>query len=1062
MCFVVEIQVTKNYLKQIYNSCNYPIKQMKPILNYPNLLLLLVFSYLSLNAWTQTTRYAGTYSELTTAISASAANDIINLTNDIVVSAQITIGTTLTINGNDFTISVPNPGLDDMGRFNGTTSAFRVFAITTSSTEIILNDLTIKGGYTSTGGAINTSSGTILRLNNCIVSNSRATSGGGGIYNNGVVFLNNSLIIRNAADYGGGFILNFNARMYVENSTISENRSTSSGGGGGGAEVRSGAILYMNNSTLSNNQSTEIGGAINVATGTVYILNSSVTGNVAYGPSIVTGGGIGNNSGNVYAINTLFAYNYHRDGGTSTNPTSFVLDDVVAYSAQSNVRLYYCIHHATIPVGTQTLGNVTYSGLADGSNNTIFSGGVLSKLTDGTGTEIGTAEVFRPFLYNDGVGVAPTLQTGSFTLQPANRGTQTRFANNDNVNPVVAYEDLTGPTWVDLQGTSNSGQLVSTDQVGDSRSDPPAIGAIEGITDNLYILKVNAATDGTVNGGTIYGDVYPDGTQVALTAIPNAGYLFSSWDYVVGGTGTASTNNPYVVTVDKDITLVPVFSSAPVGTYSITYAGNGNTGGTAPATGSFTVATNIAGPGDLSRTGYSFTGWNTNANGSGTAYAENDLYSAGANLTLYAQWSPHATWDGSESSDWNTAANWIANAVPSSTDPVVIPSGCPNYPTLTGDESVGELVLNGNIDTGTDMLIIGSSTSNPGTLTYVSGHIIGNLKRWFANSTNSGSESGLFPLGDGTNNRFMTVEYTVAPTLGGSLTAHFREEDGGTTGLPISGVIAVDTCSSFNIGRIYTGGFWRVNAGDGLTGGTYDVSFVGHNLELANICKITSIKRLTSLDPWLQVGTHATTEGSLDSAIIKRTNAVGWSDWALGANSETFFPISLLYFVANSDHASRAVSLDWATDREEAHSHFEVERSLDADNWQSIARISSAGDSRETKTYQYLDGKPLAVNYYRLKSVDLDGTATYSSIQSAHFEKDFSNPVFKVFPNINEGSFKIEGSEEGSYVLYHVNGQEVSRGIVNGETEVKGLAAGLYLLKIQSEKKSETHRILVK
>ena len=1032
-------------------------------LNLPHLSLLLyvVFFISSINSWAQTTRYAGTYSELTTAISASSANDIINLTNDIVVSAQITLSTTLTINGNDFTISVPNPGLDDMGRFNGTTSAFRVFAITTSSTEITLNDLTIKGGYTSTGGAINTSSGTILRLNNCVVSNSRATSGGGGIYNNGVVYLNNSLIIRNAADYGGGFILNSSSRMYVENSTISENRSTSAGGGGGGAEVRSGAILYMNNSTLSNNQSTEIGGAINVATGTVYLTNCSVTGNVAYGPSIVTGGGIGNNSGNVYAINTLFAYNYHRDGGTSTNPTSYILDDVVAYSAQSNVRLYYCIHHASIPVGTQTLGNVTYSGLADGSDNTIFSGGVLSKLTDGTGTEIGTAEVFRPFLFNDGTGVAPTLQTGSFTLQPANRGTQTRFANNNNVNPVVAYEDLTGPTWVDLQGTSNSGQLVSTDQVGDSRSDPPAIGAIEGATDNLYMLKVNSATDGTVNGGTIYGDVYEDGTQVGLTAIPNSGYVFTSWDYVVGGTGTASTSNPYTVTVDKDITLVPVFSAAPGGTYSITYVGNDNTGGTAPATGTFTAATNIAGPGDLVRTGYTFTGWNTNANGSGTAYAENDAYSAGTNLILYAQWSPHATWDGSESSDWNTAANWVANAVPSSTDPVVIPSGCPNYPVFTGNQSVGEIVLDGDIDTGTDTLTIGSSTANPGTITYVSGHIIGSLKRWFAASTNSGAASGLFPLGDGTNDRFFTVEYTSAPSTGGTLKAHFRNEDGGSSGLPINGVASVDTCASFNVGRIYTSGFWRVEAADGLDGGSYDITMVGHNIDLAKICKITAIKRNSGADPWTQVGTHVATSGSLDSAIIKRTGASGWSDWGFGANSETFFPISLLYFTANPDQLARTVDIDWATEGEEAHSHFEVERSIDTHNWQAIAMVPGSGDTQEAKTYHYLDEKPLAINYYRLKSVDLDGTATYSSIQVAQFQEDLTRQVFKVYPNVSNGNFTIEGDEKGSYLLYNLSGQLVANGLVNGKAEIHGLAKGFYLLKIKGETKSEVHRVIV-
>ena len=40
----------------------------------------------------------------------------------------------------------------------------------------------------------------------------------------------------------------------------------------------------------------------------------------------------------------------------------------------------------------------------------------------------------------------------------------------------------------------------------------------------------------------------------------------------------------------------------------------------------------------FTRTGYSFSGWNTAANGSGTAYADGATYSFAADVTLYAQW----------------------------------------------------------------------------------------------------------------------------------------------------------------------------------------------------------------------------------------------------------------------------------------------------------------------------------------------------------------------------------------------------------------------------------------
>jgi len=44
----------------------------------------------------------------------------------------------------------------------------------------------------------------------------------------------------------------------------------------------------------------------------------------------------------------------------------------------------------------------------------------------------------------------------------------------------------------------------------------------------------------------------------------------------------------------------------------------------------------------FSRNGYSFSGWNTAANGSGTAYAGGANYSFGADVTLYAQWSANS------------------------------------------------------------------------------------------------------------------------------------------------------------------------------------------------------------------------------------------------------------------------------------------------------------------------------------------------------------------------------------------------------------------------------------
>jgi uncharacterized repeat protein (TIGR02543 family) len=82
--------------------------------------------------------------------------------------------------------------------------------------------------------------------------------------------------------------------------------------------------------------------------------------------------------------------------------------------------------------------------------------------------------------------------------------------------------------------------------------------------------------------------------------------------------------------------------------YSVTYNANetqhqaGVTSGSVPSTTSYasgTVVTVAANSGNLARQGFTFAGWNTLANGSGTTYAAGSgSFTLNANITLYAKW----------------------------------------------------------------------------------------------------------------------------------------------------------------------------------------------------------------------------------------------------------------------------------------------------------------------------------------------------------------------------------------------------------------------------------------
>ena len=74
-------------------------------------------------------------------------------------------------------------------------------------------------------------------------------------------------------------------------------------------------------------------------------------------------------------------------------------------------------------------------------------------------------------------------------------------------------------------------------------------------------------------------------------------------------------------------------------TYTVTFDGNTSDGGsTATQTLDYNTPTALTANG-YTKTGYTFDGWNTLANGTGTDYADEAEYTIGtANVTLYAQW----------------------------------------------------------------------------------------------------------------------------------------------------------------------------------------------------------------------------------------------------------------------------------------------------------------------------------------------------------------------------------------------------------------------------------------
>ncbi len=71
----------------------------------------------------------------------------------------------------------------------------------------------------------------------------------------------------------------------------------------------------------------------------------------------------------------------------------------------------------------------------------------------------------------------------------------------------------------------------------------------------------------------------------------------------------------------------------------------------------------------------------------------------------------------------------------------------------------------------------------------------------------------------------------------------------------------------------------------------------------------------------------------------------------------------------------------WVTASENNSSHFELEMSVDGENWKKLTTIPSAGNSTEELKYSYVNYNSNPLTYYRLQQFDIDGKfETYGPI----------------------------------------------------------------------------------
>ena len=118
------------------------------------------------------------------------------------------------------------------------------------------------------------------------------------------------------------------------------------------------------------------------------------------------------------------------------------------------------------------------------------------------------------------------------------------------------------------------------------------------------------------------------------------GYLFEGWNTSMNGSGSAFADGA-TYPFNSDISLYAQWVAIPV-VHTVTFNENDSALDSVTTYLSESIPTQLTSFASLqpafSKPGYSFSNWNTEANGSGVSYADESQYSFSSDASLYAQW----------------------------------------------------------------------------------------------------------------------------------------------------------------------------------------------------------------------------------------------------------------------------------------------------------------------------------------------------------------------------------------------------------------------------------------
>ena len=459
--------------------------------------------------------------------------------------------------------------------------------------------------------------------------------------------------------------------------------------GPGTLNATGGAITTSSSGNNNRSCGIECYGTISINGGTIHATGGNVSNGSSYGIRAydedykainITGGTVTATGGNVSASGNATSAGIcgaPTISGGVVNATG----GTVTVSGSEAIARSYGIRADT--------GSITISG-GSGTAKTTATSATVKQAMDKeptlsnvitTGAYNSTEMSWVPIVQVTGVSLTPTTLT-----LPANGATATLTATVEPTNATDA--NVTWSSSDDTIATVNNGEVTAlkagTATITASAGGQSATCTVT-VTDPVaaYGVSLDKTTLALTVGGT---------QQLTATVAPdNATNKAVSWSSSNESVATVSNGLVTAVSAGKATITVTTADGPHTATctvtvtaptqYTVTYDGNKNTGGSV-ATDSTSYAsgatvTVLGNTGSLAKTGYTFAGWNTKADGSGTTYAVNAAFTITGNTTLYAQWTKNSSGSstGSGSTGGGAAATYYTITATAGTGGSISPTG---------------------------------------------------------------------------------------------------------------------------------------------------------------------------------------------------------------------------------------------------------------------------------------------------------------------------------------------------------------------------------------------------